>query len=94
MVCGNCGTSIADKAIVCYRCGAPTSIPVPTAPARKGGGMSGRSIVLLVLNVLILLSSGWSAWGAPAGSTDQILAGSLAALAAASVAYLLLRRGR
>ena len=33
MVCSSCGASIADKAIVCYRCGTPTAIPTP--PARK-----------------------------------------------------------
>ncbi len=27
MVCGTCGSTIADKAIVCYRCGAATAIP-------------------------------------------------------------------
>jgi fatty acid desaturase len=28
MQCRSCGTEIADKAIVCYRCGAATSDPV------------------------------------------------------------------
>ena len=37
MQCRNCGTEIADKAIVCYRCGVGTTDPVRkpvTAPAR------------------------------------------------------------
>jgi hypothetical protein len=32
MTCRSCGATIADKAIVCYRCGTPTAIPA--APAR------------------------------------------------------------
>ena len=27
MLCRNCGTEIADKALICYRCGAATSEP-------------------------------------------------------------------
>ena len=33
MVCRHCGTEIADKAIICYRCGAGTTDPV-RQPAR------------------------------------------------------------
>jgi hypothetical protein len=33
MTCRSCGATIADKAIVCYRCGTPTA--VPPAPARS-----------------------------------------------------------
>ena len=31
MQCRNCGTEIADKAIVCFRCGAATTDPVRQA---------------------------------------------------------------
>ena len=34
MTCRSCGATIADKAIVCYRCGTPTAIP--EAPVRPG----------------------------------------------------------
>ena len=27
MLCTTCGATIAEKAIVCYRCGAPTALP-------------------------------------------------------------------
>ena len=38
MLCRHCGTEIADKAMVCYRCGQATSDPVfkPAAAARRG----------------------------------------------------------
>lgn len=32
MKCRSCGHEIAENAIVCYRCGAPTTVP---APARQ-----------------------------------------------------------
>jgi hypothetical protein len=39
MQCANCGATIAEKAIVCYRCGAPTALPVrppkPQPPASR-----------------------------------------------------------
>jgi hypothetical protein len=55
MTCGTCGATIADKAIVCYRCGAPTAAPVshaarPPAPRRSRAGAQ----VLLVIGVLLL----------------------------------------
>ena len=51
MICRNCGTEIADKAIVCYRCGTGTTEPVrkPAEIRRR------RSPLLAVVIVLILL---------------------------------------
>jgi hypothetical protein len=39
MQCRTCGTEIADKAIVCYKCGAGTTDPVrkPVAIPQAGG---------------------------------------------------------
>ena len=51
MICRHCGTEIADKAIVCYRCGTGTTEPVRKAvEIRKQ-----RSPVLAVVIVVILL---------------------------------------
>jgi hypothetical protein len=39
MKCRNCGTEIADKALVCYRCGTATAeprIPPPPEPQARG----------------------------------------------------------
>ena len=33
MTCRSCGLEIAEKAIVCYRCGAPTADPRAAGPA-------------------------------------------------------------
>jgi hypothetical protein len=53
MICRNCGTEIADKAIVCYRCGTAT-----TDPVRKPVGVRQRRSPLfsfVALAALVLL---------------------------------------
>ncbi len=57
MQCRHCGTEIADKAIVCYRCGAATTDPVRQAvPVRAGRGapslLSGVAILVVALIVV------------------------------------------
>lgn len=53
MVCRHCGTEIADKAIVCYRCGAGTTDPVrKPAAIRK---QRGRLLPLVTLVLMVLL---------------------------------------
>jgi hypothetical protein len=58
MQCRNCGTEIADKAIVCYRCGAGTTDPVrKPAPLKRGGaGPSLLSAIAILVVSLILLA--------------------------------------
>ena len=51
MICRQCGTEIADKAIVCYRCGAGTADPVRKAVALKPR----RSLLSMVVAVIMLL---------------------------------------
>ncbi len=53
MICRNCGTEIADKAIVCYRCGMGTAEPV-RQPV-KVRGRRGRVLPLVALVLLVLL---------------------------------------
>jgi zinc ribbon protein len=51
MICRNCGTEIADKAIVCYRCGTATTDPVrkPAEIRKRRGGTLGPLVGLIVL---------------------------------------------
>jgi hypothetical protein len=61
MRCRNCGTEIADKAIVCYRCGTATTDPVrKPAEIRPRGGrlLSFVALVLLALAGLFLGEAG------------------------------------
>ncbi len=61
MICRSCGTEIADKAIVCYRCGAATTDPVrqpPAGPSKWEAEPARRRrplIPWLILLVLILI---------------------------------------
>jgi hypothetical protein len=54
--CRSCGSEIAEKAIVCYRCGTPTAEPAALVVKRgaRPGGMPGVTIALLVLTLMLL----------------------------------------
>ena len=56
MQCRNCGTEIADKALICYRCGTATTEAKykPHTPAR-GGSSSMILIVTLIVLLLVML---------------------------------------
>lgn len=90
MICRQCGTEIADKAIVCYRCGAATTDPVRRPAAirrRRSPLLSAAAIILLVLAALFLGEAGriapqyQASWEAPVA----------AALLAVAVALLIVR---
>ena len=59
MTCKNCGIEIADKAIVCYRCGTSTTAAVrkPVEVRRRRGPVV--PIVILVLLALLALFFGY-----------------------------------
>jgi hypothetical protein len=64
MICRNCGTEIADKAIVCYRCGTATTDPVRQPAAvrpRRGRLLPTVAMVLLILLGLYLGEAGRTA---------------------------------
>ena len=88
MQCRQCGTEIADKAIVCFRCGASTTDPVrkavPITP-RRSPLLSAAVIVVLLLIALYL---GQASRTAANPELPQLAAG--LALGAA-IAVLLLR---
>src|SRR5262245_19808268 len=56
MRCRNCGTEIADKAIVCYKCGTATTEPTYKPPAV--GGRQRRSSISLILTLIAVLIIG------------------------------------
>jgi hypothetical protein len=55
--CRNCGTEIADKALICFRCGTAT-VDAKYKPAPLPRRSSSRTLLaaLLVLAVLVLLA--------------------------------------
>ena len=55
MLCRNCGIEIADKAIVCYRCGTATTEPkFQPVPLKQSSGWTAHRILLIMLALLVL----------------------------------------
>ena len=60
MICRSCGTDIAAKALICYKCGAATTDPVfqppPTGRRRSNVAftITFTALVLLVLAAVVL----------------------------------------
>jgi len=94
MHCRKCGTEIADRAIVCYRCGTATTDPVrkpgPVAPTRNPL----LSFVVAVLLVLLALYLGYAGRTSATPERWQTAAGILAGAALMIVVLRLLRRRR
>ena len=87
MTCQVCGATIAAKAIVCYRCGAPTNAPaVPRTPTVSSGW---PALVALLVFVVLLV---WLAVTLPAGSVERTLAIGGAAAAAGTLLWRAARR--
>jgi hypothetical protein len=85
MTCRNCGTEIADKALICYRCGEATTAPriaPPAAPHERGP-------VALIVAILLVMAA--AVWGLPQldeGTPRLVGWATLAAATAASVWWL------
>ena len=61
MLCQNCGTEIADKAIVCFRCGQATVAPLrkPAPPPSRWRRVAALlALVILALAALFLGRAG------------------------------------
>jgi uncharacterized membrane protein YvbJ len=87
MQCRSCGTEIADKAIVCYRCGAATTDPVRKAVPVKPRRSPMISAVAIIALVLIALYMGQASRTAANPELPQLAAG--IALGAAIVVLIL-----
>jgi hypothetical protein len=57
VICQSCGHRIADNAIVCYRCGAPTAVPAPAGkpPAPPTGQRMWLVVAVIVIVVVAAL---------------------------------------
>jgi hypothetical protein len=91
MNCRNCGTEIADKALICYRCGTATTEPRVKPPA-AGRPAAPRGLLILALIILVIaaLALGWVG----TGQVPRELSYLLAALGALVLAWQLLARRR
>lgn len=90
MICKNCGTEIADKALVCFRCGTATFEAKirPAAPQRS------RSQVPVVLAFIVLVLAALFMSQAAAGETPRLLSWVLLGLAVVVLAWRLFQRRR
>ena len=87
MQCRNCGIDIADKALICYRCGTATTEAKfrPAAPQRSSS-KAGLSASVLILVALVLVAQYLGRIGA--GDIPQLIA-----WLAAGVTLVLVGRG-
>ena len=92
MQCRQCGTEIADKAIVCYRCGAATTDPVRKAVTIKPKRSPILSAVVIVLLVLLALYMGQASRTAANPELPQLAAGLALGAAIAVLLVRILRR--
>jgi len=58
MQCRNCGAEIADKALICYRCGTSTTEAKykPAMAPRRGNSPSSLIVSVLAVALLVLLA--------------------------------------
>ena len=57
MQCRNCGAEIAEKALICYRCGTATAeAKYKPAPLGRRTSRSRIAVVILIIAVLLLLA--------------------------------------
>ena len=93
MQCRSCGTEIADKAIICFRCGAGTTDPVRRPAAVTRGRRSPFfSFAVIALLLILALYMGQASRTAANPSTLQTVAGVLTGAALVLTAVRLLRR--
>jgi hypothetical protein len=88
MICKHCGTEIADKALICYRCGNATTEPRVRPPVRTPRRSPLPSLLALVALALAALFMGQ----AVEGETPRILGYIVAALAVVAIVWRFSRR--
>jgi hypothetical protein len=92
MLCRNCGTEIAEKAIVCFRCGAGTTDPVRRAARIEPRRAPLVPLVTIVLLLVVALSLGQASRTAADPEMFQLGAGLAGGAAGAILLVRILRR--
>lgn len=92
MNCSKCGTPISDKALVCYRCGAPTG--EPHRPVQAADPRRGRSIAASALALVVLVLGALYLGQAQGGEIPRAVSWTVAALGAVAIAWWLMARRR
>lgn len=92
MQCRSCGTEIAEKAIVCYRCGAATTDPVRRPAPVQQRRASLVPVVVLVALILLGFYFGYLSRTAAEPEQFQLIAGLCAGGALGVLLLRFLRR--
>jgi hypothetical protein len=90
MTCKHCGTEIADKALVCYRCGRATA----ESPARPAPVAGPPSRIPVVAALLVLMLGAVYMSQAAAGEAPRVVSWSVSGLAAVVLVWWLWRGRR
>jgi uncharacterized membrane protein YvbJ len=61
MQCRNCGAEIADKALICYRCGTATT-EARYQPAPSGRRRSSSATLRTIILVMVILAAALAAY--------------------------------
>jgi hypothetical protein len=77
MICRQCGTEIAEKALVCYRCGHATFEP----QVRPGPPMKPRSRIPVIAALMVLILGALYMAQAAAGEAPRLVSWVVAGLA-------------
>ncbi|HEY3380152.1 MAG TPA: zinc ribbon domain-containing protein [Vicinamibacterales bacterium] len=91
MICKHCGTEIADKALVCYRCGHATS--EPTVRQGQAAPPRGRGVIVIAALLVLMLSALFMSQAA-AGQAPRSVSWVVAGLAVIVLVWRLATRRR
>jgi hypothetical protein len=94
MICKHCGTEIADKALICYRCGNATTEPRVAPPPARGLARPRRSIAPIVISMVALVLAVAFAIRADDFGTPRSVAWVVAAAFLIETVWLIVRRRR
>ena len=81
MQCRNCGTEIAEKALICYRCGAATTEAKFKPPAGERRRSSVANVVASALALALLVLFALYLGRLSTGGTPRVLSWAIAAIA-------------
>lgn len=90
MKCKACGAEIADKALICYRCGASTF--EPPEPAARRRPERRKPLLPSILGLIVLVVAGLLMSQAALGETRETIGYVLLALAAIVLIWRLVGR--
>jgi hypothetical protein len=93
MKCRQCGSEIADNALVCYRCGTATSEPKFKPPAARRT-RSSRNLVTAVLAIVLVALCALYVAQLAGGGTSTNLRWAIVVLAASIIGIRLMGRRR